>query len=335
MTEKENYFLMLEGKQPMWVPRATFAAAGVKAPTTQVAPYVFSYHRFRPGPQIDCWGVTHVPVEECGGAKIPEPGKFILRDIGDWRKVIKLPDLSEYDFEAEAKEQLSRIDRSETAVIYDLSAGFFQLLVEFMGFTEGLMAMAIDPDEVYDLFSYMADFFDEVAKRTIDAYRPDIFGITDDVASAKNLFMSHEMWQELVKPFQIRLAKHANELGIPIDMHCCGKCEALIDEWMEFGVKIWNPPQDMNDLIGIKEKYGRSLILNGCSSPSDAYNFSWSTEEEIRECIRNKVDKYAPGGSYIFRAYVLGAKDDPTTANRNFWSVDEYPKYGRDWYSRH
>ena len=104
MTEKVNFFLMLEGKQPQWVPRATFAAPGVKTPTAQVAPYVFSYHRFRPGAQVDCWGVRHVPVEDAGGAKIPEPGNFILKDVSDWRDVIRLPDLSEYDFEAEARE---------------------------------------------------------------------------------------------------------------------------------------------------------------------------------------------------------------------------------------
>ena len=69
-----------------------------------------------------------------------------LQDITDWRDVIKLPDISEIDFEADAKEQLSHIDRNETAVMFDLNGGVFQLLMEFMGFNEGLCAMFTDPD---------------------------------------------------------------------------------------------------------------------------------------------------------------------------------------------
>ena len=334
MSERENLLKMLRGDMPDWLPidSLMYKHEGMTPCITHVRSKAYARQDGKPG---DMFGVPFSTTDSTGGFALPTPNAFILKDIHDWPKVIKVPNIDDFDFNEMARKDLEKVDRSKALVELGSHTGYFQYLMAFMGFTEGLMTMAVDPDEVYDLFSYMADFFDEVAKRTIDAYRPDIFGITDDVASAKNLFMSHTMWQELIKPFQVRLAKHANELGIPIDMHCCGKCEVLIDEWMDFGVKIWNPPQDMNDLIGIKEKYGRSLILNGCSSPADAYNFSWSTEEEIRECIRNKVDKYAPGGSYIFRAYVLGATDDPTTANRNFWSVDEYLKYGRDWYSRH
>ena len=164
---------------------------------------------------------------------------------------------------------------------------------------------------------------------------PDIFNISDDVASAQNTFMSYDMWCKLVKPFQIRLVKHANELGIPISMHCCGKCEHLVDDWMSYGVKFWDPVQTMNDIPAIKAKYGRSLILNGCGSHADAFLFSWSTEEEVRECMRKKIDSYAPDGGYICRGYVVGPKSDPTVELRRKWVGDEYLKYGRNWYQNH
>ena len=332
MTEKENLFRMLRGDMPEWLPIDSLA---YKSPDFEPAiAHVRCAVYAGKEPGKDMFGVEYTGTDSTGGFSLPTPNKFILKDINDWKDIIKVPNIDDFDFKEMARKDLEKIDRDKYAVELGSHIGYFQFLMEFMGFSEGLFTMACYPDEVYDLFCYMADFFDEAAKRTIDAYRPDIFGITDDVASAQSTFMSYDMWKQLIKPFQVRLCEHANKLGIPINMHCCGKCESLIDDWREFGIKIWNPPQNMNDLQAIKKKYGRSLILNGCSSPADAYNFSWSTEEEIRQCIREKVDLYAPEGGYIFRGYVLGATDDPTTEWRNKWVVDEYLKYGRDWYKK-
>lgn len=334
MTEKQNLQKMLNGDMPEWLPLDCLMKYPdeFKPSIFHAHPSVYSHNY--PGGK-DMFGVEFVGTDSTSGFELPAPNQFILKDITEWAKVIKVPNIDDFDFNEMARKEMERADRNESMVELHTHLGYFQNLMAFMGFSEGLFTMACYPDEVYDLFSYMADFFDEVAKRTIDAYKPDIFGISDDVASAQSTFMSLDMYRKLIKPFQVRLCEHANKLGIPIDMHCCGKCEEFIDDWREFGVKMWNPPQNMNDLLAIKEKYGRSLILNGCSAPTDAYNFSWATEEEVRECIRTKVDTYAPGGGFIFRAYVLGAKDDPSVPLRNQWSMDEYAKYGRNWYQTH
>ncbi len=335
MTEKENYFLLLEGKQPEWVPRATFAAPGEKTPTAAVAPYVFSYHRFRSGPQVDCWGVTHVPVPDAGGAKIPEPNNFILKDICDWRDVIKLPDLSEYDFEAEAKEQLSRIDRNETAVIFDLSAGFFQLLVEFMGFTEGLMAMFTDPDEVKAMLAYISDFTEEVNRKCFHYYEPDQVSIVDDTATWKNPFFSVQMYRDLIKPFHAQQAKIGTELGLKVDMHNCGRCEDFIDDWMDMGVVSWNPAQTSNDLLGIKKRYGNSLILTGCWDARGELARPDVTEEMVKDSVKKAIETYAPGGGYMFQGSFLGEIGDEETAKKNRWIAEAYEEYGRPFYKTH
>ena len=332
MTEKENFMKMLKGDMPEWLP---FDSLGIQH--EGIEPFMAGVHADILGRKDnkDIFGVEYESTESTGGASMPAPRNFILKDISDWKEVIKVPDINDYDFAEMARKGLERIDRNKTAVSVGVFGGYFQQLMAFMGFSEGLFAMAADPEECYNLFEYLADFFDEVAVRMIDAVRPDVFALTDDVASAQNTFMSYPMWCELVKPFQVRLAKHANELGIPISMHCCGKCEHLVDDWMSYGVKIWDPVQTMNDIPAIKAKYGRSLILNGCGSHADAFLFSWSTEEEVRECMRKKIDSYAPDGGYICRGYVVGPKSDPTVELRRKWVGDEYLKYGRNWYQNH
>ena len=333
MTEKENLMKMLKGDMPEWLPFDTLGVKheGIDPVITGARINIMG----RASGKADIFGVEYTGSDSTGGASMPAPNNFILKDISDWPKIIKVPDINDYNFDELARKGLEGIDRSKTAVSVGIFNGYFQSLMAFMGFSEGLFTMACDPEEVYNLFEYMAGFFDEVAVRLIDAVRPDIFNISDDVASAQNTFMSYDMWCKLVKPFQIRLVKHANELGIPISMHCCGKCDHLVDDWVDFGVKIWDPVQTMNDISAIKEKYGRSLILNGCGSHADAFLFSWSTEEEVRECMRKKIDSYAPNGGYICGGYVVAAKGDETVAPRRYWVGDEYLKYGRNWYQNH
>ena len=333
MTEKENYFLLLEGKQPEWVPMVTFGSAN--GPTAMVAPEVFSYHRFRPGEQVDCWGVRHVPVPDAAGAKIPEPGNFILKDVSKWRDVIRLPDLSEYDFEAEAKEQLARIDRKQTAVVYDLSAGFFQLLMEFMGFTDGLCAMLIAPDDVRELLAYISDFTEMVNRKCIHYYEPDLVSIVDDTATWKNPFISVEMYRDLIKPFHWQQAKIGTELGLRSDMHNCGRCEDFIDDWLEMGVISWNPAQTSNDLIGIKKKYGNRLILTGCWDARGELADPDVTEETVKASVRRTIETFAPGGGYMFQGSYLGEIGDEATAKKNRWIAEAYEEFGRPFYQTH
>ncbi len=333
MTEKENYFKMLRGEQPDWIPHNTlFGKPGGKAPVTMVTPRLFISH-FAPGTVAkDCWGVTYVPVEEAGGAKLPMPGNFILKDIRDWREVIKLPDISEYDFEAESRELLAQIDRNETSVMYDLNCGLFQLLMSFMGFSEGLCAMYEEPDEVRALFEYISDFLYEINVKCAELYQPDMFALVDDTATWRNPFISVPMFRELLKPFYAQQTQLAKDRGCGVDIHNCGRCEDFIEDWLDLGIVAWNPAQTSNDLAGIKKRYGNGLILEGCWSAQGELLEPDVSEQTFKDSIRRTFDAYAPGGGYMFMGNYLGRADDPETVKKNRWIREAYETYGRTFY---
>ena len=256
LTEKENYLRAIKGEVPEWVPRNMYASPGHAPATAWIAPGILNERRTPTG-GFDIWGVEYVTTKETGYMALPKPGEFILDDITKWRDVIKAPSLDGIDWEQMAKKDLERVDRSQTAVMSAIHVGYFQQLMNFMGFTEGLCAMIEEPEEVMALFEYMADFYGKINEKFAEYYKPDIWGITDDTATAKNPFISVEMYRDMVKPFHTRDAKYANEMGLPINMHDCGRCEDFIDDWLDFGVCCWNPAQTMNDLVGIKKKYGK------------------------------------------------------------------------------
>ena len=334
MTEKENYFKVMNGEQPEWLPHFAFGGRGGKTPTAMVSPRIFATQHTPGVVSKDCWGVTYVPADSVAGAKIPKPNDFILRDIRDWREVIKLPDLSQFDFEAEAKEQLAKIDRNETAVIYDLNGGVFQLLMSFMGFNEGLLAMFEEPEEVTALLEYCSNFIYEVNEKCVDLYQPDVFALVDDTATWMNPFISLPMYREMIKPFHAQQTQFAKDRGCYVDMHDCGRCEDFIEDWFDLGVRSWNPAQTCNDLVGIKKRYGNELVMEGCWTPQGELLKPDASEQLVKDSLKRTIDTFAPGGGYMYSAHFLGSINDPIAERKNRWVQEVYDDYGRDFYKK-
>ena len=152
MTEKENLMRMLRGDMPEWLPfdDLGFHVEGATSCVSRVRPTVYSRKDGK-----DIFGVEYTGTDSAGGFSLPTPNKFLLKDIHDWKNVIKAPDINDFDFEEMARKELAKIDRSKTAVHLGSHGGYFQALMAFMGFSEGLFTLACYPDEVYDLFEYM------------------------------------------------------------------------------------------------------------------------------------------------------------------------------------
>lgn len=332
LTEKENFMRVIRGEVPAWVPRFGSIPdpfTTKPSPAKYITPSVISMRKPVGGGKVDIFGVPYTAVDSMGGAELPTPNKFILKDILKWRDVIKTPDLSDVDFEILAKNDLeaSKANHEEHVIYLGTHVGYFQQLMNFMGFTEGLCAMHEEPEAVLELFTYLADFYDDILRKSIPAYKPDLVCITDDTCTAQNPFISPDMYRKLVKPFHARMAKIILEAGLPVMMHCCGRCEDFIEDWRDFGVTVWNPAQTQNDLEGIKKKYGNGLVLVGCWDSQGPVGWDNADEEQVRAAVRECIDKYAPGGGFIFWGTVDGPKDSPTILNRQKWITTEYEAY--------
>ena len=336
MTEKENFLRTARGEMPEWIPRYLIPPlkdTPYHAAVASVFPSFLRSDRSADGGGRDVFGVEYTPTDSTGGMTLPTPGKFLLDDIRKWRDVIVAPDISNVDFEEMAVKDLRLLDRDNTALQMGTHFGYFQHLMSFMGFSEGLIAMYEEPDEVYELFSYLADFYDAVLMKSIEYYKPDLVLINDDIATANNPFFSLEMYRTLIKPFQMRQGKIITDAGLPVNMHNCGRCEDLIEDWFDFGVSMWNPAQVMNDLVGIKKKYGRKLTLIGCWDSSGPPGWSGASEEVVRNAVRECIETFAPNGGFCFHGSTYGSAEEvEELSQRSSWITDEYNKYGRTFY---
>jgi len=338
MTEKENTLRILAGKDPAWIPRSSviFQDKCMKYPPAWKSVANGWTRQFRtPTGGKDIWGVPYVATAETGGMALPEPGNFILDDVTKWRDIIKPPSYEGVDWEKMAKDDFDRfnINREESAVSMGVG-GFFMEFMGMMGFENGLINMMVEEDEVRELFEFMCQYLEPIVENIMKYYKPDIFYVTDDTATANNPFISPQTYRDLVKPFHARIAKLPQEAGLPIMMHNCGRCEDMIDDWLDFGVRSWEPAQVMNDLGGIKKKYGRDLTLVGCWDSSGPPGWPGTSEEVVRAAVRECADNYAPDGGFIFWASVYGESDDEEFTNRASWITDEYNNYVRPFYDK-
>lgn len=321
LTEKQNYLMMLSGEQPEWVPQYNFGpapGATEPVPTHMFEPPVISQHRLNNGGP-DIWGVNYIPTYETGNALIPEPNNFILKDITKWRDVIKAPSLEGIDWEGMVKKQVeqSGINRTQTAMSLNLHMGYFQTLMSFMGFSEGLMAMYEEPEEVKALLTYLCDFYMEVADRCIDLYKPDVLTLMDDTAAWANPFISPEMYKEFLVPCHDRYAKRGRDRGLKLTMHNCGKCESILDLLVDMGINLWEPAQTCNNLKAVKAKYGNKLCIAGAWDARDRLLDPDVTADEIIASVDETLDAMAPGGGFAWFGYFLGPVDDENVIRKN------------------
>jgi len=338
-TMKQNYLDMSKGIAPDFLLQFSygFNPYSKRAPlATGCGPSVLREGRTPEGGR-DIWGVKYVTNREAGFAGLPEPGNYILDDITKWRDVIKAPDLSDVDWEKVAKMDLERLqkagfDLNQSALGYSLHGGFFQELMAMMGFVEGLCAIQEEPEEVYALFDYMCSFYETVAKNSFKYYPADMIQITDDVAAWGAPFVSPDQYRALIKPFQMREAQVALDADLPVSMHCCGKCELLVDDWMDFNVRFWDPPQTCNDLVAIQKKYGSKLILVGCFDIlGDMLSPSY-TEERFKQDVKDAIDKYSKETPFVFNHWLFGDPDNQLFNDRNRWMTEVCESYGLDIY---
>ena len=340
--EAEQYLAVMKGEVPLWVPRASMLIGPVnnKYSTTMgnaksLRTSAFPRRTARDGSSVDIFGVKHVQTAETGGASLPEPNNFILGDIRKWRDVIKTPDLSSIDWELQCKRDMDGLGNIAPYVLtLGTHVGYFQHLMNFMGFNNGLIAMAEEPEEVKALYEYLSDFYCGVLEEQMKYWGEyiDELDITDDTATARSPFISPQMYRELVKPYAARLAKYGTDRGMHIMMHNCGRCEDSIEDWRDFGVNGWNPAQVENDLDGIKAKYGNSLVLIGCWDSQGPVGWPHATEELIREEVRKCMMHYCKGGGFMFAGSFYGPVDDEDAENRKRWITEAYEDYREEPY---
>ncbi len=280
----------------------------------------------------DAFGVKYTITVD---GSIQETGNYILDDVTEWKEVVKFPDMNAYPWAEWAAKELEPIDREKVLVRAGCFNGVFDRLMILMGYEEGLMAMVAEPEACSEFFSAVADHKIAYIEKIAEYYQPDIIHYMDDLAHAKGLFMSPDMYRKLIKPHHKRVLEAITSKNILVEQHCCGKCEEIVPDFVEMGATIWYPAQISNDLKGIKERFHGKLAMNCGFDSQGPQGLPDVTDEVLRTVAREFIDNYAQGGGLIASPIILGIPLEELIAgtDRRIMALnDEILKYSTSFY---
>ena len=327
MTERENFFRIINGQQPAWTPcfYDAYAPCGSSLLNNQGETGVGGR---------DMYGVNWLVSADTGYEAIPDPREHILDEVTDWRDIIRFPDLDAMDWAAAARKDMAHVDRENKVVCYYSMEGNFNRLQSFMGVCEALMAMLEDTEEVCELFEALTEFKIKSIEKVAQYYKPDIFVNGDDVCASSGLFFSPALHDELVKPYEKRIAQAAIDHGMLVEHHVCGKVTDIIDHIVDTGARIWQTAQPMNDLNGIKAKYGDKLLIHGGWDSTGPHNMDDATEEMVRAEVRRCIDAYGTDGNYMLFPIIIGDPAVGIMQRKRAWASDECRKYSEKLFAK-
>lgn len=321
LTEKENLDLVLEGKQPQWLP-SFLDAVGLARPLA-----VGRKRDTSTGFNVDIFGVEFETTVDGDVPVYSKTGRVRLDDITKWREIMPKVDLSRIDWESEAAEIRSRIVGDGRAC--NLTCGWiFEELHYLMGTEGAFEALLEEPEEAYACMSAITDFWIDVLYREAQFLKPEIVVLMDHVATQNGMMLSPTLYRELIAPHNKRFFEAVRNLGSVAQIHCDGYIEDILPDYARMGVQMVQPFQIYNDINKAKEEYG--FVAVGGWDSFGRGNQKDSTEEEIRQSVRLAMDTYGVGNKYVF--WQSGVT--PAFRRNQEILADEARKYGRAFYSK-
>lgn len=160
-----------------------------------------------------------------------------------------------------------------------------------------LMDYLLQPKLAHELGKLSTDFDMAAIGMAIEA-GADVIFMSGDLAGEDTTIMSPEHYREYIKPYHERIVEYVHQKGARIVKHSDGNIWPILDDLIEAGFDGVHPIQPQCMDIGEVKRYvaGRICILGNI----DCRNLLvFGSESEVRESVKETIEKAAPGGGYI------------------------------------
>ena len=288
VSPRQNLDAVFYEKKPFWMPTSN------DMPMMESQIYLDNLGRVSHD-NTDFFGIEWEFVPAVNGS-IVRPGTPLLDNANNWREKIKIPDIEQWDWAAEAEGQV--LDPRFPHEFAFINGFWFERLISFMDFMPAAMALIDDEqtDAIKELFGATTDLACKLVSKVCELYpMVDFFNIHDDWGAQKAPFFSQEVAFELFVPFMKQLTDHIHSLGRKATLHSCGHNETRVEAYIAGGFDQW-APQPMIDIKSLYDKYGDQIIF---SVWPDRFDPASTPEEEQRAIARKLVDDFSQPGKPV------------------------------------
>jgi hypothetical protein len=332
VTPKENYKLAAARKTPYWMPNSMTDDQMLMAQdlvTGDVRGMQSSLDISRLPTEnytFNDWFNTNWTFVVSAGGPMLTPGFVLCDDITKWSRDVIFPDLKEWDFTTVADQFMKTVYDPSKLLHINIGQGLTERLISVLGgYTEGMLALAVEPDAVRDFFNRFADFTIEYVNLIASLYPVDMMTYHDDWGTEKDTFFSEKMMEEIVFEPTKRIIDHIRSKGILFEFHCCGNNTRFIPYMINLHMDFLQLQRRAVDLPSMKRTYGDKIGFNVFiegALPGVTY-----TKEETSQKLRDTVDLYGNGGGASVNIFEF----DPERA----WNtVSELYAYSREFYDK-
>jgi len=193
-------------------------------------------------------------------------------------------------------------------------AHFAEYLTWLMGYETLCYALYDQRDLVSAISQRLYSIYETVIRRLLTFERVRIVWGSDDMGFRSGTLVGPDDLREFVLPGHRRMAQLAHEAGRPYLLHSCGNLSAIMPDLLD-DVRIdakHSFEDTIEDVIEARRSYGQRIALLG---GIDVDFLCRAGEQQVRQRVRDTLDKCFSGGGYV-----LGSGNSVA----NYIPVDNY-----------
>jgi hypothetical protein len=310
----ENFLLSARREGPLWAPSSlgdfqTLMAQDVapensggivihtdfRDPRNATEDYAFT----------DWFNTSWTWVASASGAMLT-PGTMLLDDITRWDIDLKWPDLSAWDFRSRAEDFMKNDYNPDRVLHYDIGRGCTERLISLVGgYTEGMLALAMEPDAVRAFLDRYADFVIALYDTLRTLYPFQMVTYHDDWGTERDTFFSERMMEDIVFEPTKRIIDHVKASGAVFELHSCGNVTRFMPHMVALGADFLQLQRRAVDMPAMKAKYGDKVGF--CATIEDFAPGTGISPARRRELIRRTLHLYGEHGGL----YAMPFSPDP------------------------
>ncbi len=307
MTKREIIKLVLDGKQPPYVPWSFGFTKEAKAKLQQHfgavdLEEVLQNHLLKLGSDIgffedlgdDCVrDVFGVVWDRSVDKDIGIPKGCVLSE--PTLKGYVIPDPLDPRFFADIPDKIAKYgDRFR---VFQIGFSLYERAWTLRGLQNLLMDFHDNPGFIDDLLNAIADYNIAQVKQACQ-YDIDAVYFGDDWGQQRGLQMGPQRWRAHILPVLKRMYAAVRDAGKYVFIHSCGDVDELFDDLIGIGLNCFNPfqPTVMDVYALLKQYRGRLTFHGGLSVQS---TLPYGTPDEVRRESKRLIEA-GREGSYIF-----------------------------------
>ena len=298
---RENFRRAAKRENPLWVPNSMTDINSTMLSVVNGMPEA-DFSRRERYDWKDWFGIEWTFVPEAGGPML-KPNTQFMDDITKWEKTVKFPNVDDYDFEGNCARWLATCDPNKVTQV-NIGLGCTERLVALMGgYTDAMLAMALEPEAVRDFLEAFVDFEMKVMDKLCQHLPLDMVTYHDDWGTERDTFFGEAMMEEIVYPPTKRLFDYIHSKGVLVQHHCCGNIKRFVPYQIQLGVDFLQIQARANDVPAFKRRWGDQIGFEIGVTPAGP------GKDAAIQAVRDTVDTYGAGGG-LFSSVFSG---DPET----------------------